>query len=184
MGREDTSERAVLYRCEIRERLARLNGEPIGSALLDHVRVDVDPPRLDAGLAQELEELAAPAAQIEHRRCLAEVVDVDGLPLAHDGPRPTHARLEGEVIRKLRLARTLGRRRRRRRTGRLAAQSPLESNEPLLRLSPGALASLERRRRLRRPFICALYPLERVVDALAQLVERVEDARIEFALLR
>ena len=54
--------------------------------------------RLDPGVPEKAEQLAAAAADVEHGRGVAEVVDVRALPLADVGGRAAHPRLEREVV--------------------------------------------------------------------------------------
>ena len=82
----------------MRERVRLLDVEALAAAVGDHVRVDVHAARLDAGLAQQPEELAAAAADVEHGRGVAKVVDVGPLPVADALRRPAHPTLEGEVV--------------------------------------------------------------------------------------
>ncbi len=51
-----------------------LDLEPLAARIGDHVRVEVDAARLDAGLAQQHEELPASATEVEHRGRLSEVI--------------------------------------------------------------------------------------------------------------
>ena len=60
------------------------------------------PLRLDARLGEQRQELAAPTADVEHRRRVAEVVDVLALAIADQLPRAAHPALEGEVVEGLR----------------------------------------------------------------------------------
>ena len=65
---EDPAERAVVERLEVRERVRLLDVEALAARVGDHVGVGVDTARLDAGVAEEPEQLAAPAADVEHGR--------------------------------------------------------------------------------------------------------------------
>ena len=98
LRREDTAERAVLKGLEVGNGIRLLDVEPLTGGVRDHVRVGVDPPGLDTGLAQQREELAAPAADVEHGTGVAEVLDVRTLTVADGGGGAAHPRLECEVV--------------------------------------------------------------------------------------
>ena len=83
LRREDTAERAVRNRLEICEPFRLLDGDTLTARQRNHVHVGVDPARLDARIPQKREELAAPAADVEDRRGVAEVFDVDALTRTH-----------------------------------------------------------------------------------------------------
>ena len=95
---EDPAEAPVRQRLEVGERVGLLDLEPFAARVGDHVGVGVDAARLDAGLAQQPEELAAATADVEHGRCVAKVVDIGALALADVPGRSAHLRLEGEVV--------------------------------------------------------------------------------------
>ena len=76
----------------------RFKREPFTEREVDHVGIGIDPARVDADVAEQPEELAAPAADVEHRRCVPEVFDVRSLPFAHALDAAAHAALEREVI--------------------------------------------------------------------------------------
>ena len=114
LAREDRAEASVRLRLEVREQVRLLDVEPFAARVGDHVAVGVDPARLDPGVAEQRDELAAAAADVEHRRVVAQVVDVRTLALAHELGRAAHAALEGEVVGE--------RRRRRLRRDRLRAE--------------------------------------------------------------
>src|SRR5436190_15556025 len=58
---EDAAQGAVLQALEVRESVGLLHVEPLAARERDHVGVGVDAAGVDAGGAQKLEELAAPA---------------------------------------------------------------------------------------------------------------------------
>ena len=49
------------------EQVGLLDVEPLAARVRDHVGVGVDPARLDPGVAEQREQLAAAAADVEHR---------------------------------------------------------------------------------------------------------------------
>ena len=69
---EDGAEACVFERLEVREQVGLLDVEALTACEGDHVRVAVDAARLDARVAQEREQLAPPAADVEHGRAVAE----------------------------------------------------------------------------------------------------------------
>ena len=71
--------------------------EPARPAFRDHLGVGVDAGRRDAAFAQEIEKLAAAAAQIEHVRRAGKAIDVVRLTPADVGRRPTKEILESNV---------------------------------------------------------------------------------------
>ena len=95
---EDPSERALRQAVQVGERVSLFHLEAFRPAERDHVRIEVDAPRFDARFAEEGQELAASAANVEDGRRIAKLLDV--LPLAiHDhGARPAHPALEREVV--------------------------------------------------------------------------------------
>ena len=123
------------------------------------------PLRVDPGVAQQSEELAAAAADVEHRGGVAEVVHVRALALADVGGRAAHLRLEGEVVGERR-PRRAGRRPS---PGRRAAAAALGARQPLLELGQRARGLLAR----------ALA----AVDLLEQPVDHLQDDVVEHPLL-
>ena len=87
LRREDAAERAVVEAFEVLDRVGLLDIQALATSVGDHVGVEVDPARLDPGLAQEAEELAAAAAQSStgaasrksstYGRCRSRTLSVD-----------------------------------------------------------------------------------------------------------
>src|SRR5215210_8942953 len=98
MGAEHATELAVRQLREVRRRVRLLDAQALAPAERDHVAVEVDAARLDAGLAHQLEKLSPPAADIENRLPAAKVVDIGALALANLVGRSAHSRLEREVV--------------------------------------------------------------------------------------
>ena len=98
LRREDPAQRAVLETVQMLDRPGLLDLQALAAAVGDHVPVDVDPARLHACLAEEPEELAATAADIEHGRGVTKLVDVGPLAVANALRRPAHPALVGEVV--------------------------------------------------------------------------------------
>ena len=128
LAREDRAEASVRLRLEVSEQVRLLDVEPFAARVGDHVAVGVDSARLHAGVAEQRDELPAAAADVEHGRVAAKIVDVGTLPLAHELGRAAHAALEGEVVREGR-GRRLGGHRLLRPGG-----AALEPEHPLLQL--------------------------------------------------
>src|SRR5207302_6509153 len=82
LAREDAAQRAVLRALEVGEQVGLLDRKTLSAGESDHVRVGVHTTGLDPGLTKQPDELAAAAADVEHRRGLAEVLDVRALALA------------------------------------------------------------------------------------------------------
>src|SRR5205823_631714 len=70
------AEAARLEALEARDRVGLLNRESLGTAALDHSRVWIDPARLDSRVAEQLQQLAAAAADVEDLGMAAEDRDV------------------------------------------------------------------------------------------------------------
>src|SRR5204863_5207050 len=85
---------------------------------------------LDPGVAEQAEELAAAAADVEHGRGVSKVVDVGPLALTDVGGRAAHPGLEAEVVRHCGSGGLGG-------DGRWRATraAPLDAEEPLLELA-------------------------------------------------
>ena len=118
----------------MREQVGLLDVEALAARVGGHVGVRVDAARLHARVAEEREQLAAAAADVEHGRVVAQVVEIGALALAHELGRAAHAALEGEVV---------GQRSRGGLGGdglRRAGGTPLEPDEPLLELGDEAAA--------------------------------------------
>ena len=160
-------ERAVFESLQVRKGIRLLDGEPLPSRVRDHVSVGIHPARFDASLAQQRQELAATAADVEHRRRVAEVVDVHALPLPNGRRRAAHSRLEPEVVRDGGSGR-LCRDRRHRRGGRPAA-APFDAPQPLLELDERAATRLVTRLRQ--------------IDRLVEVVDKLEHRVVESSLL-
>ena len=110
-----------------------LDLEPLAAGVGDHVRVEIDTPRLDPRLAEQGEKLAPAATDVEHGRRVAEVVHVGALTLADALRGAPHPALEGEVIGDAR--RRGGHRRRQSRScGGSRPLAALEPGEPLIEL--------------------------------------------------
>ena len=155
------AERAVFESLEVRQGIRLLDVEPLPSGVGDHVRVGIDPAGFDAGFAQQRQELAAAAADVEHRRRVAEVVHVYALPLANGRRRAAHPRLEREVVRDGgggRLCRD-----RRHRRGSRPAAAPFDAPQPFLELDERAATRLVTRRR----------PIGRLVEIVDKLEHRI-----------
>ena len=143
----------------------------------DHVGVGVHPARLDPRLAEQTEELAAAAADIEHRCVPGEQLDVRALALADllDGrPQPG---LVGEVVGEGVLARL---RRDGCRSG--AETTALEAQHALLELVHPAFRRLGLRRRRVDPLREGVgHAQDRVVERALRPRERLGRARREAA---
>ena len=150
-------------RLERVEQVGLLDVEPFSARERDHVGVRVDSASLDAGVAEEREQLTAAAADVEHRRSVAEVVDVDPLTLADDVGRPAHAALEGEVVGQRIGARLRGDGHRRR------ALPALEAEHSLLELADEALALSSLR--------------AHAVELLAERIDQLQSRVVERPLL-
>ena len=98
LAHEDAAEGTVLEAVQVFDKVSLLDVEAFAAGVRDHVRVGVDAPRLDARLAQQHQQLAATAADVEDRCGVAEVLHVGPLPLADSLDAAAHAALEGEVI--------------------------------------------------------------------------------------
>ena len=119
------------------ERVRLRHVEALAAGERDHVPVRVDARRLDAGVAEQRQELAAAAADVEHRRRAGEQLDVRPLLLARLGGRRAHAALEGEVVRD-RVRPGLGGDR-----GRCAGRAALQPEQALLQLGEAPSLGLE-----------------------------------------
>ncbi len=80
------------------ERVRLRHVESLAAGERDHVPVRVDARRLDARVAEQRQELAAAAADVEHGRRAGEEVDVGPLLLARLGGGRAHTALEREVV--------------------------------------------------------------------------------------
>src|SRR5205807_3700388 len=96
LAREDAAQRAVLRALEVCEQVGLLHRKTLSAGESDHVRVGVHPTGIDPGLTEQSDELAAAAADVEHRLGLAEVLDVGALALANLVGAAAHPSLEGE----------------------------------------------------------------------------------------
>jgi len=74
-----------------------MRGQSAHPAFLDHVGVGIDADRGNPPRAQEVEELAAAAAHVEHVGCAGEAIDVVGLPRANLGGGSAEQILESDV---------------------------------------------------------------------------------------
>ena len=148
LAHEDPAERTVRGAAEVLDEVGLLDVEALAACVRRHVRVRVDAARLDAGLAQQAEQLAAAAADVEDGRRSAEVIEVATLALADRVGAATHPALEGEVIRDRSRRGLSGNRDRR---GRPCAAggnwAPLQTLEPLLQLAHQSLRLLASDRR-------------------------------------
>src|SRR5207253_3397791 len=106
---KDPAEGAVRETFEVLDGARELDLEPFPSRVGNHVSLDVHALGLDAGLAQEQEELAATAAEIDHGRCSAEVLDVAALLFSDELGGTAHPAFVGEVVGKHGLALGLSR---------------------------------------------------------------------------
>src|SRR5439155_5166329 len=88
LGGEDPAERALLDSLQVGERIRLLDLEALAAGVGDHVRVCIDAARLDSRVAEQAEELAAAAADVEHGRRIQEVLHVRALALADVGGLP------------------------------------------------------------------------------------------------
>ena len=61
---------------EKRDQVLLDNGEALRSQRTQHVRLDIDADTVDAGFPENLQELAAPASEIE-KRCIARKLPID-----------------------------------------------------------------------------------------------------------
>ena len=165
---EDPPERPGIESLEVRHGIRLLDVELLTRRVRDHVRVGVDPAGLDARLAQQRQELAAAAADVEHRSGVSEVVDVRTLPIANRGRGPAHPGLERKVVRKGRSGR-LGRNRRHQGGCRPRA-APLDAPQTLLELRQRAAA---------RFVSCP-----GAVGSLVEVVDELQHGVVERALLR
>ncbi len=98
VGGEHPAEGGVLQPLEVRDGVGLDDVDALAPRERDHVRIDLDPARLDARLAEQLQELAAAAADVEDGGGRSEVLEVRALPFSNVGDRAAHPRLEGEVI--------------------------------------------------------------------------------------
>ena len=154
---------------EVLDEVRLLDVEPFAARVRGHVRIGVDATSFDARLSQQAEELAAAAADVQHRGGLAQIVDVAALALTDRVGAAAHPALEGEVVRdggRSRLARHGH--------GRLSSISdrratPLEPLEPFLQLANEPFRLLARR--------C------RRVGALRECIEQLEHGVVEDALV-
>ncbi len=176
LTREDAAERLLRETVEVLEEVGLLDVEPFAARERDHVRVGVDPARLDAGVAKQRKQLASPAADVEHGSGVAKVVDMRVLPLPHVARRSSHPALEREVVGERRLA-GLGGDRPRDRSRCVAALDP---RQPFLDLDEQPLA-LARSAELR---LGPHQPLEEQIDLLEDLVDELQRDAVERTLAR
>ena len=140
--------------------------EPLPSRVRDHVSVGIHPARFDARFTQQRQELAATAADVEHRRRVAEVVHVHALPLPNGRGRAAHSRLEPEVVRDGGSGRLC--RDRRHRRGSRPAAAPFDAPQAFLQLDERAATRLVTRHR----------QIERLVEAVDKLEHRVVESSL------
>ena len=159
---EDAAERAVLERLEMRDQIRLLDVEPLAARVGDHVAVGVHSARLDSGLAQQREELAAAAAAVQDRGLRQEVRDIGALAAADLGGRAAHPALEGEVVGQRRGGGLRGDGRRR------AGGPPLEPQQPLLELREQPLG----------PLAGGALGVERLREVVHELQRRVVEAAL------
>src|SRR5947209_19772894 len=94
LGREDCAQLAVGLTTEIFECVGLDDVVTTSAGPPDHVAVEVDPERLDPGVAEEVEHLPPPAAKVEDRGGVTEEVDVRPLHLADELLRASEQVLE------------------------------------------------------------------------------------------
>ena len=94
---EQPAERAVRQRLQKRECIAGCRGQPPVAARRDHLRVGVDAACRDPRLAQQVEKLSSPTADVEHVGRSFEERHVVALALADGFPRAPIAVLEADV---------------------------------------------------------------------------------------
>src|SRR3954471_3712179 len=70
--RDDGAERSFRDGLKRRDRIAELDVQSLLATAIDHAWVEVDTPRFDAGVTQQLQEFAAAASHIEDRRMLSQ----------------------------------------------------------------------------------------------------------------
>ena len=133
LRREDAAEALVLEPLQVRQGVALARVEPALPAFLDHLVVDVEAAGAHALLAQQVEELAAPAPDVEHVLLAREQRQVVLQPLPDHGGRPAELILEPDVLERLDAARR-ERVCRRRRVGR--AGSPVGTARRAVRQRP------------------------------------------------
>ena len=161
---EDASQAGVGNPFQVGERVGLLDLDTLAAGVGDHVGVGVDSARLDPGVAEEAEQLAATAADVEHRSSVAEVLDVGTLTLADVSGRAAHLRFEGEVVGDGGRGRLGGDRR-----GARAGAAPLDARQPFLQLAE-------------RPHCFLPRPLA-AVDLLEDPVDQLQHDVVEHALL-
>src|SRR3954454_12637886 len=70
--RDNGAERSFRDGLERRDRIAELDVQSLLAAALDHAWVEIDAPRFDSGITQQLQEFAAATTHIEDRRMLSQ----------------------------------------------------------------------------------------------------------------
>ena len=100
LSAEDPTQRSILERAEKFDRIRLLDRQALAPRVRHHVGVRVDALHLDTRFAQEADELAATATDVEHRCLPAELVDVPTLPFSYLAHASAQATLEREVVRK------------------------------------------------------------------------------------
>src|SRR5258707_5363326 len=82
LGAENAAQRAIGQVAHIVEQVGTFRVESLSAAERDGLLAQVDPARLDTGVAHHLEKFAATAAYVEHRRALPKAlqIELDVLP--------------------------------------------------------------------------------------------------------
>src|SRR5689334_1422882 len=97
LSAEYDTQRRVGLRLEVSHTVGLSDVETLTPAVRDHRRIDVDAAARQAGVANDLEEFAAPAPEVEDRCATADDRQVAPLSAADDVLRTTEHALELEV---------------------------------------------------------------------------------------
>ena len=93
----DRAEASFRLPLEVGDGVRLLDRQPLRAGALDHALVRVHAASVDAGLGEQLEQLAPAAAEVEHRLVAAQQLDVRLEQPAHALLRPAEDVLEGCV---------------------------------------------------------------------------------------
>src|ERR671922_3052900 len=98
LGDEDAPDRLLRQTGQIIERVPLLDGQALRTTVLDHAAVEINAACDDVRLAQELEKLAATAAEVDDVTPAGEASNVPLLPLFHARFRAAEGIRERELV--------------------------------------------------------------------------------------